>query len=322
MNHKHFHGVRSSLAGKIVVCLCLLTACFSLSSRADEDASKRLIQAYIDAVKTDDPVLIKSAWISLHEDQDALDFMDIHTPELAYLFRIRGLYMQIQEIQSGRPEFFGGPSPSESLAESVDALKSDLSPNAVEEVTKFSLSEPARPKLRTNRDIVMSTKGRKLPDNGSIALSNPNENRQSNVDYIDNRLDAMFGQKFQDAPGQLVPRGDSFPKAKPSTGADVRIPGRSTLAFIQKTSAVESVVDISLNGRSISRGLRIKDALETVNLFLEQGMNSLKISHPPGVDAGAVSLVISFEAKFGGKKQIPFALQPGQSFIISVEAGL
>jgi hypothetical protein len=308
-----------SFPAKLCLCLCLLSAAFSSPSYGDDDASKRLIQAYVDAVKTDDPVLIKSAWIALGNDQDALDFMDIHTPQLAYLYRIRGLYMQIQEIQSSRPEFFGKAAPYES-AGSLETLRSDLAPGAVEEVAKFSVSEADRTRFRTNRDIVMSTKGRQLPDNRSIAISNPNQNRQPNDEYVQNRLDSMFGQKFQESPGQLVPRGNSFPKARPSTVADVRIQGNSTLAFIQKTSPAESVVDVALNGRSISRGLRLRDALETLDLFLEPGMNSLKISHPPGVDAGAVSLAVSFEARFGGKKQIPLALQPGQSFIIYVEA--
>lgn len=301
---------------KIFLCLCLLSAGFSLPSYADDDASKRLIQSYIDAVKTDDPVLIKSAWTALDNDEDAKEYMEIYTPQLGYLFRIRGLYMQIEDIQSSRPEFFSGAAPSETL----ETLKSDLSPQAVEEVAKFSISEEDRTRFRTNRDIVMSTKGKQLPDNRSIAISNPNQNRQPNDDYVQNRADSMFGQKFQESPGQLVPRGNSFPKAKASTTADIRIQGRSTLAFIQKTSPEDSVVDVLLNGRSISRGLRLKDALETVNLFLDPGMNSLKISHPPGVDDGAVSLAISFEAKFGGKKQIPLALQPGQSYTIYLEA--
>jgi hypothetical protein len=217
MNHKnnHAHGrMLRNIAGAFVL-ICLISVCsVRLSADQDHEHAKQLIDTYIKAVRTDDPVLIKSSWTALNSDQEALGYMRATMPRLDYLFRIRGLYMQIQDIQAGHLEFIGGKDPSLSLNKSVSILKKDLSAQAVEDVTKFLVSEPDKTIRRTNGEIVADAQGKPLIDNREIAIGNPNQNKIDNKEYVQTRADRMFAQKFQTSPGELVPRGDSFPKTR------------------------------------------------------------------------------------------------------------
>jgi hypothetical protein len=192
----------------------LFGASVRLSADQNHEHANQLIDAYIQAVRADDAILIKSSWTALNNDQEALNYMRATMPRLDYLFRIRGLYMQIQDIQSSRPEFLGGQNSFPTLRESVKTLKKDLSPKAVDEVEKFSVSEPDKTIRRTNGEIVADAQGKPLIDNREIALGNPNQNRIGNDEYVRNRADRMFSQKFQKASDELVPRGDSFPKTR------------------------------------------------------------------------------------------------------------
>lgn len=206
--------LRSATAKVFLWIFMLLIFPAYLSAEQDHEHAKQLIDTYIKAVRVDDPGLVKASWMALNNDEEAMKYMRANIPRLDYLFRIRGLYMQIQEIQASHPEFFGGKNPSLSLKNSVGILRKDLSVQAVEDVIKFSLSKPDKTIRRTNGEIVRDAQGQPLIDNREIALGNPNQNRIDNKEYVRNRADRMFSQKFQNAPGELVPRGDSFPKTR------------------------------------------------------------------------------------------------------------
>lgn len=213
-NYAHGEKLRSISGVFFLICLVSVFS-VRLSAGQDHEDAKQLIDTYIKAVRADDPILIKSSWTALNNDEEALNYMRVTMPRLDYLFRVRGLYMQIQEIQASHPEFFDGKNPSVSLKRSVNTLRKDLSAQAVEEVTKFSVSEPDKTIRRTNGEIVADAQGKPLIDNREIAIGNPNQNRIDNKEYVRNRADRMFSGKFQTAPDELVPRGDSFPKKRP-----------------------------------------------------------------------------------------------------------
>ena len=320
-NNFHVHGAMFSSVVKVFILIWLLAICPARFSDADDnEIANQLIQAYVQAVKVDDPVLVKSAWNAFNDNDQAVEYMRRNMPRLDYLFRLRGLYLQLQEIQSSRPEFLGGQNSSSSIGSSVETLKSDLSPQIILEVAKFSLSEPDKTSRRTNRDIVQDAQGRSLIDNREIALANPNQNRIDNVDYVQNRVDRMFSKKFQQAPDELVPRGDTFPKTKILPAADVHIQGLSTAAIIHKTSKANQSVDVSLNGRMIAHDLVLNDALTAVNLYFETGMNILKVSCSDCSDKNAASFVIAFEKTLVGKKEFAFRLPSARSYELRIKA--
>ena len=323
MNDKkcRVNGVMSPGVVKVFIFICLLALCpASLSSADDHEVSNRLIQAYVQAVKADDSAFIKSTWNAVNSDQETLHYMRRTMPRLDYLFRVRGLYLQLQELQSNRPEFFGGQNSSLSVGSSVETLKSDLSSKIAQEVAKFSLSEPYNNARRTNLDIVQAAQGRSLIDNREIVLANPNQNRIDNVDYVQSRADFMFSRKFQKAPAELVPRGDSFPKTRSSPNADLHIQGFSTVATFYKISRLDQSLDISLNGRMIAHDRLLTNALATVNLYLETGMNILNVYRGDHSDKSGTAFVVSFEGALTGEKEFTFGLQPGQSFVLRIEA--
>ncbi len=317
--HQSIISVRTAWC-RALLWSCLLVFGFSGPSFADQENSIRLIENYLRSVDADEPSRIKAAWNALNQDQEALDHMQKTMPRLAYLFRVRGLYMQIQELQAERPELFGGNNPSVSVARSVQTLRKDLSPQAISQVEKFSTSPDDRSRRRTNQDIVQEARGRPLQDNRTIALSNPNQNRLGNVQYIKNRLDFLYSQKFQEVPEELVPRGNSFPKTRPGAEVDVRIQGLSSEVSLRKTSTREAVFDILLNGRVVINRLDLLDSEESVNLYFEPGMNTLTLVHVDRPARSGVSLIADFKQSVGGQQQIFLDFTPGASRVLQVEA--
>lgn len=315
----HFCFLRLFLSFLTLVCLFVcfpVTLCFA----EQEDESIRLINAYIQAVNADDPVGIKSTWSALDQNQQALAYMQVNMPKLAYLYRVRGLYIQLQELQADRPELFGGKNPSVSIARSVKTLSIDLSPQAVLQVEKFSLSPKDQLRLRTNQDIVRQAQGRPIGDNRLIALLNPNQNRIGNIQYINNRRDTMFFQKFQEVPDELVPRGNSFPKTRPSAAADVRIQGLSSEVVLRKSSAREAVFDIVLNGRVVISRFDLGDIDETFNLYFEPGRNTLKLVNAERPTKSGVSLIAVFKQAIAGQQQVVLEFAPGGAQELQIEA--
>ncbi len=292
----------------------------SLCLADQDDESIQLINTYIQAVNAGDPVGIGSAWIALDQNPQALAYMQVNMPKLAYLYRVRGLYMQLQELQADRPDLFGGEDPSVSIVRSVQTLRSDLAPQALSQVEKFSVSSQDRLRPRTNQDIVLDAQGRPLQDNRKIALSNPNQDRIGNIQYIKNRVDTMFSQKFQEVPGELVPRGNSFPKTRPSADADVRIQGLYSEVVLRKTSAREASFDVLVNGRVVISRLDLRDVDVTINVYFEPGRNTLKLVHANRPPSSAVSLIAVFQQSVAGQQQVVLDFAPGRSQELQIEA--
>lgn len=288
-----------------------LSAIFPAQLCADDEQAKRIITDYIKAVQADDPVLIKTAWTALNDDEEALNYMKIYMPKLDYLFGIRGLSLDIQDIQESYPEYLEGQ-------ESATISDENFSPGAVE-VEKFSVSEPDKTERRTNRDIVMEAQGRTLVDNGTIALNNPNQNRTDNEDFVRSRKNVMFAEKFQQAPKELVPRGSSFPKASSPAVSATRVQGLSTTLVIQKSSGADQLADLFLNDSPVERNLLVSEKPQTVSLYLSQGTNLLKVSRRDRMK-GSTSFTISIEGTTAGKKDYSLTLRPGQSQEIRIEA--
>lgn len=315
------HLGTSVLRDQALITICVLVfGSLPANAYAQSDGTREAINAYIRAVNADDPVRITSAWKALDQNQEALIFMRQNMPRLAYLFRVRGLYMQLTELQAHRSELFGGGDASGSVDRSVRALRSDLSPRAIERIEKFSVSDPDRSRRRTNQDIVLEAQGRPLLDNRSIALSNPNQNRIGNIQYIKNRLDFLYGQKFQQVPEELVPRGNTFPKSRPLLSPDIQIEGFSSKVQLVKTSPGEATFDVIMNGRVVINRLGLHDEQRTIDLYFEPGSNMLKFVHADLPARSPVTIVVIFEKATGEGRQVVLDFVPGGTREILIKA--
>lgn len=299
---------------------CVLVILFAWPVFASQKNSIVLIENYIRSLDDDDPSRIKAAWNALDQDREALSYMQESMPKLAYLFRVRGLYIQLQELQAERPELFGGADPSVSVARSVQSFRNDLSPQTIARIEKFSLSPDDRSQRRTNQDIVLESQGRPLQDNRTIALSNPNQDRINNIQYINNRLDRLYDQKFQEVPRELVPRGNSFPKSIPGAQADVRIQGLSSEVILNRTSQREAVFDIVLNGRVVINRLDLSNVTEGIDLYFEPGMNALMFLNADRSARSSVSLIADFKQSIGDHRTISLDFTQGASRVLQIEA--
>lgn len=310
-----------SLMKVLVQTGCWLLLIFgSPQAVADEEASRALINAYMQAVRSDDEGRIKSTWLALNNSEEAKAYMKANMPELDYLFGIRRLYMELQEFQSNRPELFGGENRTESFRQTVDTLQKDLSPQAIVNVDKFSVSDPDRNVRRTNRDIVMDSQGPKI-DNRTIALGNPNQNRIDNDEFVRNRADRMFDSKFQEVPGELVPRGSTFPKTRLETLSDVLINEAATRVVFSNNSQQEQSVDIYVNGALVGKNVVVNERGRRFEVYFSGGVNRLRVVGHPSDDS-ALSLNVSLESAGYIKDQDNWTVKPGQDRQWSVEVRL
>jgi hypothetical protein len=187
----------------------------SSSIAAGDDAEvNRLIDAYVSAVATKDLNLIKTAWTDLHNNPDAVAYMQKNKPQLNYLFQVRGLYFDMAEIEAGHSQILSGEKENASVAEGAASKLQDAN-NPPGGVEQFSVSPAAADRLPTNGEIVARSKNVVLRDNKDIALGNPNQNRQDNKTIIQNRAQGFLEQKFQKAPEVLVPSADDQASSLP-----------------------------------------------------------------------------------------------------------
>jgi hypothetical protein len=288
-------NIKSSSLKLILLAVFWMAGHLALASEETDLRSKQLIDDYVQAVRSDNPQDIRSSWQALNTNQDAKQYMQVNLPRLDYLFRIRGLYMDLQKIQESRPEYFGGENPTVSVDKSVNILKRDLSPKAVVEVSKFSLSEKDNTVPRTNGEIAMASQGQTLIDNRAIAMGNPNQNKITNKDYVQTRADRMFSSKFQDVPGELVPRGSTFPKSKPEITSDVIIKNLSTRLILSKKSPADQSVDIYINDALVGRDILITEPERSFQVYFVQGVNRLRVENHEQPQGKVASLSIYLE---------------------------
>ncbi len=305
----------------IVFCLVCFTVPSGFSAEDVTEHAKQLINDYILAARGNDAKEIQSSWKALNNNPEALNYMRGNLPKLDYLFRVRGLYMQLEQIQVSRPEYFGGDNPTATINQSVNALKRDLSPQAVVEVPKFSISEKDKSLRRTNRDIVMDSQGQTKIDNRAIALGNPNQNRISNEEIVESRKDRMFSSKFQQAPGELVPRGNSFPKSKPTPVSDAVVRGLASRLTFQNSSDQTQTVDIYLNDALVGREVSVSARGRTFDVYFVQGVNKMQIISSQKSAAEAGRLEISLEG-IVFQKEPDWSIQSGQTREWTIEASI
>jgi hypothetical protein len=171
-----------------------------LSQAADEAEAKRLITAYTDALGTNDLEQVKTAWHDLNNSPESVEYMQKNMPRLHYMFQVRGLYFQVDNIdvdEKSTVQQEGQESTSTPPPESGRETKA--------QVEHFSVSEAQTGRPLTNGEIAERAKDAVLRDNRDIAIGNPNQNRQDNQTLIQNRAQAHHNQKFQKAPQVLVP---------------------------------------------------------------------------------------------------------------------
>ncbi|GEM_PF-5170632 len=302
----------------------VLSVCSPFGFTAENNSETiGLIQTYVDAVKTNDPGLIKDAWGDLNNSQDAITYMRQNMPQLYYLFQVRGLYLEMQEIQSRRPELFGDKQTNSATIEgAVETLKNDLSPGAIE-VAKFSVSEPDLTRPRTNRDIALAAQGAVKIDNREIALSNPNQNKIDNKDFVQNRARSLFDQKFQEPATELVPRGDIFSKAQLPANPDVRVRGIFVDVILKRSSKEDRYLDIYLNDHLVVHDLRIGEALEFLRIYLEPGINTLRFStsgQDQSKEIKSPFVIVGFKKTLQGDQKFSLNLPKGSMQALQVEA--
>ncbi len=194
-----FSLIPASMAAVVLALLILLPS----SMAADEEESKRLIAAYTDALGTNDLELIKTAWNDLNNSPESVEYMKTNMPQLHYMYQVRGLYFQVDAIDIGEGQG--------AVKEDNKAAVPEADAPAVEEtkaqIEPFSVSAPGTGRPLTNGEIAERAKNTVLRDNRDIAVGNPNQNRQDNRTLIQNRSQAYYEQKFQEAPKALVPTG-------------------------------------------------------------------------------------------------------------------
>lgn len=245
---------------------------------ADENTQKsqQLIDAYVQAVGTNDNDQIKLAWSALNKDEEAKAYMRQNMPRLDYLFRVRGLYLELQQSQLNRPQGFGKEPANSEFQDTMETLKEDLSDGAVSKIEKFSVS-PKERTPRTNRDIVMDSRGVPRTDNQSIALSNPNQNRLDNKVLLKARTDSFYSAKFQTVPDELVPAGSNFPKSRPPSQADAVIKNAASLLVFKNGFLQNQTVDIYVNDALVGRQIIVPPQGRTFEAYFSPGMNQLRI---------------------------------------------
>ena len=305
--------------------LLFVLSIFSVVSFAalDDPEADGLIKAYVTALQSNDIGEIKGSWDDLNNNKDAVEYMHQNMPQLHYLFQVRGLYFQMQAIQAKRSEFFNDKQGAAStVEETAEMLKKDLLPGAAE-VAKFSLSDPDVSRARTNGDIVAATQGSFKTDNQAIALGNPNQNRIDNKDFVRNRVESLYGQKFQEVPKELAPRGDVLTKIKLPAEPDIKIKGLFTDVTFKKSSAEERYLTIALNGHEIVGDLKISQIAEYLRIYLEPGINELVIS--AGEQEGSKEVknffvVVNFKKTLQGERKFSLNLPKGSVQILRIEA--
>lgn len=316
-NHKlNFFLIRTTIA----LLVLLSVFCQAGFAANDNPEADRLIQSYVNAVQSNDPELIKSAWNDLNDDQDAVVYMRQEMPQLHYLFQVRGLYFQMQAIQEQRPEFFNDKQGvSATVEDAAETLKKDLSAEAVE-VANFSVSGPDPRRSRTNGDIAAAAQGITKIDNRQIALGNPNQNRIDNKDLIQDRAQAYFDQKFQEPAAELVPRGNVSVKTPIS---DVHVQGLFVDVTFKKASRENQYINVYLNDRLIVRDLMISQALEFLRIYLEPGTNVFKIS-TSDLDASKKlkdpSVIVNFKKTLQGEQKFSLKLLKESAQTLRIEA--
>lgn len=191
--------------------LTLLVSTASLAATSDEE-SKRLIQSYVSAADSGDLALIKTFWTDLNDHPDAVAYMSRNYPQINYLFEVRGLYFQMDKIESQySQDLKGAPLAAPSA---LELQKNTI--HAPNEVNQFSLSESEADPRPANGEIVARNPNSGGRTNQDVALGNPNQNRLSNETLIRNRMQAFYDQKFQQAPQTLVPGTTGVSEEAPS----------------------------------------------------------------------------------------------------------
>ncbi|MBL8014483.1 MAG: hypothetical protein JNN05_11610, partial [Candidatus Omnitrophica bacterium] len=84
-----------------------LRASFPVFGDENTQNFQQLIDDYVQAVHSNDAQQIKTTWSALNQDEAAKAYMRENMPGVEYLFNIRGLYFELQDYQSSRPEYFG-----------------------------------------------------------------------------------------------------------------------------------------------------------------------------------------------------------------------
>jgi hypothetical protein len=171
---------------KILLLILMIT--FSLSipcfAQTAEDYYTTMIDNFAQAVKDKDEEAITLAWTQLNADPQAKEYMDVHYPVIAADFRLTQTVIEsnqvLQKVQSTYPQPIQFPQRPQ---------RPTFFKPLTNEDTVIARPNNLQP---TNQEIQQRLLNAPPPDNQTTAANLPNQNRQSNQDFIQGRLNRLM----------------------------------------------------------------------------------------------------------------------------------
>jgi hypothetical protein len=291
--------------------------------------SDELIRYYLQAVHTNHEGQIKEAWGLINQNPAVITRMSTHFPDAYYLFRVRGLLMELETVERQYSDDVYAGTPFEEPPQMFKHKRSLGS--------SFETTPEVRPAKRPSSDEALRGSELKLTphqqpqvtgntvtqSNREKALRLPNNERAPNQELIQRRLARLVPNE---EPSRAMLRPGDF---RDPTGAvddarqfsNIRVRENPVAMSLAIRDGQGYKVDVYLNDQLVQPSAALSASPTVINLYLKNGRNRLRIvALPDGAPRIAPpTAVVEMPGVAEGSAVQTWAMDPQLSQLMNID---